>query len=228
MEYRGQSGIQIGPDCADQIMPPPIDRRSFRRRVESPWVESQITQFRGQADEAGDEFREAVMLRPLPSKIQVHPFLHLDLLDEDLELFVPAPQEGNLLVHVLMHGLLDSLRADHNHIAPHQRRHQPEQVSAGAPKPHRPARPCPALGHRLEEFSAMVDFMLKHGKQERQEVALPKPCDVQLRPVDANGAVFPGVVDLENSLDGLAGGVQVIFQFEFRTEGQQCCRPMAS
>src|SRR5262249_19754041 len=119
---------------------------------------------------------------------------HADVLDGRVKLAVAPGQETELIVEVAMHGRFDRRGAAPDALTSHQGGDEAQNRAAGAPEPDQAAWPGVACRHRGGEDRAVPNLVLQHVVEIGYDVGKQQTRDGDLRPIDADGAVFASMV----------------------------------
>jgi len=100
-----------------------------------------------------------------------------------------------------MNGRFHRGRADPNSLAPNQGGEKAEHVAAVSPQRHDAARARVPHWHCLAEQGAAAHLMGQRLLEKRNDIGIEPARDPELGLVDADCAVFAGVVDLQDPRD---------------------------
>jgi hypothetical protein len=131
----------------------------------------------------------------------VHQLFGLDRDNQRIQFGISVAKKKQLVLQVSMNGCLDRSRTNPNALTAQQRGQEAQHQSAISPQRHYAAGPRISTGHGVTKQSAMSDFMAERFLEKRNDIWTPATRHINLRTIDANGAVLACVVDLQDSGD---------------------------
>src|SRR6218665_136160 len=126
-------------------------------------------------------------------------FLHLYGSNQPMQFRIDCLQECQLVLQVAVNGALDGFRADPDHVAAAKRCQKTKHIPTKAPERHDAARSCLSRRHCIPEQAAMIYFIVSHLLKCRDNIRKQATCHPDLRTINANGAEFASMIDLENA-----------------------------
>jgi len=128
--------------------------------------------------------------------IKMRQLFILNCENEVMELRIARPKKEQLILQMPVNSGFHRSRTDPNTLTTQQGRSEAQHQSTIPPERHYTTWPGFPLGHGISEHCTMINLMTKRFLEKCNNVRTTPPCHPNLRPVDANGTVLAGVVDL--------------------------------